>query len=220
MCGTTSAEGGLTFRAVEGKSGAWHTGAFPAPFTFTLCNLDVTDVNWKKRNVKQLVKNIGRLFLFGLTIMLGIYVVVKLADYGWYRLQIPIGFHDANWTGKWDTEQYFGTMGRLLVRLPDPLPEDEDFKAEALVYYPIYCPWQTGRFIKMDFEGHFSPDNASSSGNSTNRIPGSGKMKFKATLGNQIVDYVAIIDNGHTRIMGSYQSQSPYDYGFFWIQYY
>ncbi len=45
-------------------------------------------------------------------------------------------------------------------------------------------------------------------------------MKFKAVLGDQVVDYVAIIDESRTRIAGSYQSQAPYDYGFFWIKYY
>ncbi|MGA2064988.1 MAG: hypothetical protein ABSG86_08465 [Thermoguttaceae bacterium] len=172
--------------------------------------------------MKQVLKKFGRFLLWVLPAVLALYVVVKLADYCWYRLQIPIGFHDANWSGKWDTEQYLGTTGRLLVRMPDPLPENTDFKAEALVYYPIYCPWQTAQFVKMDFVGHFSPDGAASAGKSTNRIPGGGggKLKFKATLGDQAVDYVAIIDESRTRIAGSYLSKSPYDYGFFWIKYY
>ena len=171
--------------------------------------------------MKSVIKKFGRFLLWVLPVLLAIYVVAKLADYCWYRVQIPIGFHDANWTGKWDTEQYLGTTGRLLVRMPDPLPENTDFKAEALVYYPIYCPWKTGQFVKMDFVGNFSPDTPATAGKSTNRIPGGGgKLKFKATLGDQVVDYVAIIDESHTRIAGSYQSQAPYDYGFFWIRYY
>jgi hypothetical protein len=174
-----------------------------------------------KSTMKEVLKKVGRIFQWGLPILLAAYVAAKVADYCWYRAQIPIGFHDDNWTGKWDTEQYLGTTGRLLVRIPDPLPENADFKAEALVYYPIYCPWRTGQFVKMDFVGHFSPDNPATAGKSTNRIPGGGgKMKFKAMLGDQVVDYVAIIDDSRTRIAGSYLSQSPYDYGFFWIRYY
>jgi hypothetical protein len=171
--------------------------------------------------MKPLLRKVGRFLLWGLPAVLAIYATAKVADYCWFRVQIPIGFHDSNWTGQWDTEQYLGTTGRLLVRMPDPLPENTDFKAEALVYYPIYCPWQTGKFVKMDFVGHFSPDVAASSGKSTNRIPGGGgKLKFKAMMGDQVVDYVAIIDERHTRIAGSYLSQSPHDYGFFWIKYY
>ena len=107
--------------------------------------------------MKHFLKKFGRFLLWVLPALLAIYVTAKLADYGWYRVQIPIGFHDANWTGQWDTERSLGTTGRLLVRMPDSLPENTDFKAEALVYYPIYCSWQTGQFVKMDFAGHFSP---------------------------------------------------------------
>lgn len=59
--------------------------------------------------MKRMLKKIGRLFLWGLPALLAIYVAAKVADYGWYRLQIPIGFHDANWTGNWDTE--YGPAG-------------------------------------------------------------------------------------------------------------
>jgi hypothetical protein len=172
--------------------------------------------------MKQILKMLGRILLWALPALLAIYVVVKLADYCWYRAAIPVGFYDANWTGKWDTEQYFGATGRILVKMPDPLPKNTDFKAEALVYYPIYFPWKTGQFVKMDFVGHFSPDNPASTGQSTNRIPGGGggKLKFKAKIGDQVVDYVAIIQDSHSRIAGSYLSQAPHDYGFFWISYY
>jgi hypothetical protein len=44
--------------------------------------------------------------------------------------------------------------------------------------------------------------------------------KERAMLGDQVVDYVAMIDDSRTRIAGSYLSQSPYDYGFSWIRYY
>jgi hypothetical protein len=111
--------------------------------------------------------------------------------------------------------------GRLLVRLPDPLPENEEFKAEALVYYPIYSAWKTGQFTKMDFTAEFTPDGVSSAGQSTNNIPGGGgKMKFKAIAGDQVVEYVALIDETRTQIVGGYLSTAPDDYGFFAIKYY
>lgn len=89
--------------------------------------------------------------------MLGVYLLALLADFTWYRAHIPPGFRDARWSGSWETSNYGGLAGRLLVLLPDPIPEDEDFRAEALVYYPIYSVWQTGRFVRMDLAVDTAP---------------------------------------------------------------
>jgi hypothetical protein len=158
-----------------------------------------------------------RRLLLGLASIFVLYVFVKLADFVWFRSQLPVTFANANWSGKWETQRYGGLSGNLVVRLPDPLPENQDFAAEALVYYPVYSAWKTGQFVKMDFQGHFSPDTPSSAGRSTNAIPsgGPGKLKFKGTVGNQVVEYVAIITESRTRIVGSYLSTAPYDYGYF-----
>lgn len=70
----------------------------------------------------------------------------------------------------------------------------------------------------MDFQGNFSPDSPASVGRSTNDIPGGGgggKLKFKGTAGKQVVEYVAIINQNRTRIVGSYISSAPYDFGYF-----
>lgn len=153
------------------------------------------------------------------------YVSVGVADYLSFRLRMPVGFYNGNWSGTWQSSVW-GISGRLVVRLPDPLPENEDFKAEALVYYPIYSAWKTGQFVKMDFQGRFDPDQKSSSGGSTNEIPGNGsggkggKFTFKAVAGNQTVEYVAILDDHRSAINGGFVSQSPSDHGRFWIRYY
>jgi hypothetical protein len=149
--------------------------------------------------------------------LVALYVLVMLIDFVWFRTHVPVGFQKANWSGKWQTEQFYGFSGRLLVRLPDPLPEDQDFPAEALVYYPIYSGWKTGQFVKMDFTGRFSPDAPSSAGRTTNEIPGGGKLKFKGIVGDQVVEYVALVNRSRTRIVGGYLSRSPDDYGFFLI---
>jgi hypothetical protein len=161
----------------------------------------------------------GRLLLWALPLLLAAYLLVMLADGLWYRTRFPVTFRDANWAGTWRTEGYGGLTGRVLVRMPDPIPADQDFQAEALVYYPVYSFWKTGQFVKMDFTGHFSPDQPASSGRSTNEIPGGsgGKLKFKGTAGNQVVEYSALMNEGHTRIVGGYLSHSPYDYGSFCI---
>ncbi len=153
-------------------------------------------------------------------ILLAVIVVVRIADYGWFRSQVPLRFTAANWSGTWKTQQY-GLTGRLLVHLPDPLPENEHFQAEALVYYPIYSVWKTGQFVKMEFAGNFSPESSTSAGITENEISGSrGKLKFKATAGIQVVDYVAMMDESGNRVIGSYVSKSPSDIGYFLIQNY
>src|SRR5262249_31368198 len=96
------------------------------------------------------IRWIGRLLLV-LPMLLFVYALVKFVDFAWYRVAIPVGFRDANWSGSWETKVYGGLSGRLLVRLPDPLPVGQEFKAEALVYYPIYSVWKTGQFVRMDF---------------------------------------------------------------------
>lgn len=171
------------------------------------------------------LRRLRRISLWILPALLVGYLLLGLADYAWYRSQIPVGFYNANWTGKWETRRFLGMSGRLLIRLPDPIPKNEDFRAEALVYYPIYSVWKTGRFVKMDFHGRFSPEAASTAGETDNRIPGykdgfGGKLSFKATAGNQTVEYTALRDDAGTRIIGAYLSRSPNDYGHFRVESY
>jgi hypothetical protein len=170
--------------------------------------------------MKETANRWGRRLLWVFPVLLTVYLLVKIGDFTWYRTQIPVGFLDANWSGTWETKNYGGLSGRLLVRLPDPLPVDEDFEAEALVYYPIYSVWKTGQFVKMDFGGRYSPNTATSGGQSTNPIPAAGVLKFKGTAGSQVVEYSALVDESQTRIVGGYLSYDPYDYGVFLISYY
>jgi len=145
-------------------------------------------------------------------------VIVFVADFAWFRSQAPLRFAKANWSGTWKTQQY-GLKGRLLVELPDPIPENEDFEAEAMVYYPIYSVWKTGQFVKMDFVGNFALDSSTSAGMAEDVRSGSlGKLKFKATAGKQSVDYVAMMDEYGNRVIGSYVSKSPDDIGYFFIR--
>ncbi len=147
---------------------------------------------------------------------LALLLLVGIADFVYYRASTPLNFYEANWAGHWKTDHVGLIRGRLLVKLPDPLPENEPFRAQALVYYPIYSVYRTGQFVPMDFEAEYSPDKASSSGAAEGplHLPG-GKLKFKGMAGQQVVDYVAIFGQQQRRIIGSYESQSPYDYGHF-----
>jgi hypothetical protein len=160
----------------------------------------------------------GRRLRWVLPVLLAVYVLARVTDFVWYRTQRPADFRDANWSGEWRTARYGGLSGRLLVRLPDPLPENKDFKAEALVYYPVYSVWKTGQFVRMEFTGHFSPDAPASAGKSTNEIPGGGKLKFKGMVGHHVVDYAALLDEDRRLVTGGYVSRSPDDHGSFCVE--
>jgi hypothetical protein len=169
--------------------------------------------------MRETTRKLCKRLLWILPVLLAIYCLAKVTDFAWFHARKPAEFQDANWSGTWRTEQFGGFTGRLIVRLPDPLPEKQDFKTEALVYYPIYSAWKTGRFVKMDFTGHFDPDAPGSAGQSTNTIPsGGGKLKFKGVIGNQVVEYVALINASRSQIVGGYLSQLPNDYGCFVIE--
>ena len=158
----------------------------------------------------------GNRCLWLLPLVLALYITVMGVDLVWYRSHVPVRFQSANWGGRWESRQVWGVSGRLLVRLPDPLPEDVDFKAEALVYYPVYSVWRTGQFVKMDFIGHFRPESPTSGGQTTNSLPlGGGMLKFKSVVGNQVVEYAALIDERGTNIVGGYLSRNPEDIGNF-----
>jgi hypothetical protein len=70
----------------------------------------------------------------------------------------------------------------------------------------------------MEFTGHFQPDSPTSGGQTTDLIPTTGGMlKFKSVVGNQSVEYVALLDDVGTSIVGGYLSRYPDDLGHFWL---
>lgn len=163
--------------------------------------------------MKTVLRKLGKILLWGLAVVLAVYAVAQVADLAWYRLRFPDGFQNANWSGKWESEVYGSIGGRLLVRLPDPIPENEDFQAQAMVYYPIYSLYKTGEFVPMDFTGRLSTGSSSTGGQTEAPIP--GKLSFKGMIGKQTIDYVAIVNDGRQRIVGSYLSRDPGDHGLF-----
>ncbi len=171
--------------------------------------------------IKEAAQRWGKRCLWVLPIILAFYVTVMSVDFVWYRTHVPVRFQSANWEGGWVTRQYWGLSGRLLVRLPDPLSKGVDFKADAIVYYPVYSVWRTGQFVRMDFMGHFRPESPVSGGQTSNAIPsGGGMLKFKSVVGNQVVEYAALVDEHATNIVGGYLSRDPDDRGHFWLRHF
>lgn len=163
-------------------------------------------------------RRLSKILIWALPTLVCLYLTAKVFDSVWFWTKTPTEFQNANWCGEWRTTRYGGLTGRLLVRLPQPLPVNQDFEADAVVYYPIYSVWKTGSFVRMNFTGHFSPDNPASTGETTNEIPGGGKMKFKGVAENQTVEYAAVIDANQRVVTGGYLSKHPDDYGTFWLE--
>ncbi|MFN3648463.1 MAG: hypothetical protein ACK47B_02690 [Armatimonadota bacterium] len=53
------------------------------------------------------------LWLFPTGLLL--WAAAGLADYAWFRHNIPATFFDANWSGRWTTTRYGGLSGLKLV---------------------------------------------------------------------------------------------------------
>ena len=162
----------------------------------------------------------GMRFLWILLITL-LYPIVMGLDFAWNRSHIPVRFRQANWEGWWKSRRFWGSRGRLLVFLPEPIPDGIDFKVEAVVYYPIYGVWRAGQFVRMEFIGHLGADSPATGGRTRNTIPsGGGIMKFKGYVGSQDVEYAALLDQYRTQMVGGYLSRNPDDFGHFGLSRY
>src|SRR5690349_3347805 len=81
--------------------------------------------------MKADIRRWGRRCLWVLTVVLALTITVQGVDLLWYRSHVPVRFQNANWEGRWETRRYGGLSGRLLVRLPEPLPKGVDFQADS-----------------------------------------------------------------------------------------
>jgi hypothetical protein len=155
-----------------------------------------------------------------LACLVGLYFVVPLADRLWYGARLPSTHRDAEWLGTWQSDQVSFVSGRLLARLPDPIPRDQEFDVEALVYYRIWCPYRTGSFVPMKMVGYLPADESGGSGGNADspvKVPARLTFKFKGEPGpqQQTIDYVATSDSGSTVFVGGYRSAGPFDMGHF-----
>ena len=80
---------------------------------------------WKKR------------LLVVTAVLLVIYFALPIVDRVWFAFRVPSDFSDAQWHGDWNSDQFSLVSGRLVVNLPNPVPIDQEFDVDALVYYRI-----------------------------------------------------------------------------------
>jgi len=147
-----------------------------------------------------------------LAVLLVLTLSLPLVDRAWFGNHVPSGFVDAPWQGDWSSDAYPLVSGRLLVRLPDPIPINEDFTVDAIAYYHIWSPYRTGEMIPMTMAGRYEPANF----DTNEEEPGSFSFNFEGIGGrsSQTIDYIAS-GSPDDLIFGEYHSQNPHDVGRF-----
>jgi hypothetical protein len=81
------------------------------------------------KQLRKVVVGLAVLLSVGLLLFWG----AHLANDFWYEQSIPRDFQGARWEGEFTSTKH-PTSGRLLVRLPDPIPRDEEFDFEGVLY--------------------------------------------------------------------------------------
>ena len=152
-------------------------------------------------------------------LFLAVYFGLPLLNRIWFRFACPADFRSAPWAGTWQSESFSLISGRIAAKLPNPIPRDEAFTVEAIVYYDLWCPYRTGSCVPMTLAGYFGSDSsgAGSTGQTPVTVPPRLTLSFKGGSGPsaQTVDYVATSDTQTSVIVGGYRSQGPYDMGRF-----
>src|SRR5262249_23687119 len=84
------------------------------------------------------------------------------------------------WSGEWKSDVYPLISGRLFAVFPDPVPRDEDFEVDVVIYYNLWCLYRPGQTIRSRFVGRINADNTGGGGNEEAPIRVPVKMVFKS----------------------------------------
>lgn len=129
--------------------------------------------------------------------LLIVYVVVIGINEAWFRFSVGTKVWNSPWTGKFSSTKY-AVSGRLLADLPDPLPRNQKFEFDAVIYYNIWSMSLTGRYARAVFVGYVEEEGRASTGKETRQIqvPRSFSFKLKESGGSSFardISYTAHI---------------------------
>ena len=146
------------------------------------------------------------------------YGCALLVNDAWYEASIPRDFGDARWEGRF-TSAVHPTSGRLLARLPDPIPRDVEFDFEIVVYYNVWSLFLTGKTARAEFVGYLSSQGPVAAGGETRPSVAPRQFSFKLKGGSTAfpsdIAYTATFDRDERFLAGSYSAQRAYDVGYF-----
>jgi hypothetical protein len=147
-----------------------------------------------------------------------LYLLAVSVNYLWYEYSIPRDFRDARWEGEFSSAKH-PTSGKVLARLPDPIPRDQEFEFELVVYYDIWSFFLTGKTARAEFIGYLGSEGLPAAGNETRQsvIPRhfSFQLKGGSTPFPDDIRYTATLDRDDQFIAGSYSAQAAFDVGHF-----
>ncbi len=152
-------------------------------------------------------------------------LMVLLANEINFYYQVPQEYRSANFKGHWKSSTVSFIGGKILADLPDPLPLNEEFEVDALIYYNVWSIHKMGKFQPFVLIGQLGDDQTAGSGQQAS-IDEAGfvsnkpliNYNFKAKIQGetkQIIDYTGVSDKHKHLILGGYQSLHPADMGNF-----
>ena len=148
----------------------------------------------------------------------GIKILWRIFDGLVFHLRKPKEAAEFNYQGEWRSCLTRIVGGRILAKIPQPMPRGEAFQIKIFVYYSlgIYRP---GFFMPMELEGFVALDQSEGGGSGRNDDESGSviSFKFKGTR-NQRVEYVSTSTNKDLQISGGYRSYGPNDLGQFFIK--
>lgn len=163
--------------------------------------------------IRKFISKLMSIFAIGIIV----YWCVLFLNNLWYESKIPRNF-DARWEGEFVSIMH-PTSGKLLARLPDPIPRDQEFEFEAVVYYNIWSFFLTGKMARADFVGYVGSKGGLTTGKETR--PTVSPRHFSFSLkggGSQFphdIKYTSTFDLGDQYVAGSYSVQYGMDIGYF-----
>ena len=155
--------------------------------------------------------SVRRLIFVSLCVWLALILLNSLrASYG-----KPSGFGTACWSGWWRSETVGIVSGQVTVKLPIPLPQGGPFQAEAVVYYNLWCPYRPGQFARITLSGELDTGGKAGAGSGLADAAAPSLLSLKGRLGEQSLEYAALLDSSRRGITGGYLSLNPGDSGCF-----
>jgi hypothetical protein len=138
-----------------------------------------------------------------------------------YERTIPRDLQDARWEGEFTSAKH-PTSGRLLFRLPDPIPRDQEFEFEGALYYNVWSGFLRGKMARAEFVGFLGSESGVSAGEETRPTvqPRHFSFRFKGgtTPFPADIRYMAIFDRDDMYVAGSYSAQDGFDVGSFYLK--
>ena len=143
-----------------------------------------------------------------------LFAAVVIANEAVFRLRVGSEAWNGSWKGAFSSTMQ-PVSGHLLVDLPDPLPRNEPFEFEAVIYYNIWSLFRTGNYARLTFTGKLQSEETVSTETESRQIRVPRQFSFKSRSGGGLPDivYTATIGPADTYIAGSYMVGDGVDIG-------